>query len=70
MSEYPQALKVREEKPTDSDEPASKKPRISSYPKLLFDKLWEMTDPVTKVSYNKWLLISHILVLGMHVWYT
>lgn len=52
MSEYPQALKVREEKLIDSDEPASKKPRISSYPKLLFDKLWEMTDPVTKVCYS------------------
>ncbi|XP_078357235.1 unhealthy ribosome biogenesis protein 2 homolog isoform X2 [Oculina patagonica] len=50
MSEYPLALKVREEKPTDSDVPATKRPRISSYPKLLFDKLWEMTDPVTKVN--------------------
>ena len=66
MSEYPQALKVREEKLTDSDEPACKKPRISSYPKLLFDKLWEMTDPVTKEGFNKQVLISsyiHLLVL-------
>lgn len=51
MSEYPQALKVREEKPTDSDEPVSKKPRISSYPKLLFDKMWEMSGSVTRVSF-------------------
>ena len=28
MSEYPQALKVQEEKLIDSDEPASKKPRL------------------------------------------
>ena len=56
MSEYPQALKGREEKPTGSDEPASKKPRISSYPKLLFDKLWEMSDPAVKVSYQEQLI--------------
>jgi len=54
LPEYQQALKVlrqREEKQTESDEPASKKPRISTYPKLLFDKLWELTsDSVTAVS--------------------
>ena len=49
MLEYPQALKVQEEKIIDSDEPASKKPRIYSYPKLLFEKLQEMADPVRKV---------------------
>lgn len=52
MSEYPQALKVQEEKIINSDEPASKKPRIYSYPRLLFEKLWEMTDPVTTVCYS------------------
>jgi len=50
MSEYPQALKVQEEKIINSDEPASKKPRIYSYPRLLFEKLWEMTDPVTTIN--------------------
>ena len=51
ISEYPQALKVQvqEDKMIDSDEPASKKPRIYSYPKLLFEKLRGMTDPVGKV---------------------
>ena len=52
MSEYPQALKVQEEKLIDSDEPAIKKSRLSSYPKLLFEKLWEMTDPVRKVCFS------------------
>ena len=50
--EYPQALKVQEDKMIDSDEPASKKPRIYSYPKLLFEKLRGMTDPVAKVCYS------------------
>ena len=49
ISEYPQALKVQEDKMIDSDEPVSKKPRIYSYPKLLFEKWREMTDPVAKV---------------------
>ena len=51
MSEYPQALKVhvQEEKNINSDEPASKKPRIYSYPRLLFEKLREMTESVSKV---------------------
>ncbi|KAJ7375225.1 rRNA primary transcript metabolism protein [Desmophyllum pertusum] len=46
MSEYPQALKVREEKPTDSDEPVSKKPRISSYPKLLLIRCGKCQVPL------------------------
>lgn len=50
MAEYPQAFKVREEKQTDSDEPVNKKPRIFSYPKLLLDKMWVMTDTMTRVS--------------------
>ena len=49
ISEYPQALKIQDDKMIDSDEPACKKPRIYSYPKLLFEKLREMTDPVSKV---------------------
>ena len=49
MLEYPQALRVQDEKMIDSDEPASKKPRIYSYPRLLFEKLREMTDSVRKV---------------------
>ena len=51
ISEYPQALKVQvqEDKMKESDEPASKKPRIHSYPKLLFEKLRGMIDPVGKV---------------------
>ncbi|XP_068694742.1 unhealthy ribosome biogenesis protein 2 homolog [Montipora foliosa] len=45
MPEYQQALKVaREEKETNSDEPAKKKPRISNYTKILFDKLWELSS--------------------------
>lgn len=54
MSEYHQALKVaKEDKQRESDEPASKKPRISTYTKLLFDKLWEMSsDSATEVSYQ------------------
>ena len=52
LSEYQQALKVaRERKQTDSGEPASKKPKITTYTKLLFDKLWEMAShSVTAVS--------------------
>ena len=45
LSEYQQALKVaREGKQTDSGEPAVKKPKISTYAKLIFDKLWEMAS--------------------------
>ena len=44
LLEYQQALKgVKEEKQTETEEPASKKLKISSYPKQLFDKLWEMS---------------------------
>ncbi|CAH3196380.1 unnamed protein product, partial [Porites evermanni] len=44
LAEYQQALKgVREERQTESEEPSKKKARISSYPKQLFDKLWEIS---------------------------
>ena len=44
MAEYPQAFRGQEEKLTESDEPANKKARIFSYPKLLFEKMWEMVE--------------------------
>lgn len=44
MTEYPQAFRGQEEKQTESDEPANKKARIFSYPKLLFEKMWEMVE--------------------------
>ena len=44
MAEYPQAFRGQEEKQTESDEPANKKARIFSYPKLLFEKMWEMVE--------------------------
>ncbi|CAH3042344.1 unnamed protein product, partial [Porites evermanni] len=52
LAEYQQALKgVREERQTESEEPSKKKARISSYPKLFFDKLWEMSlDSVSAVN--------------------
>ena len=50
MAEYPQALRGQEEKQTESDEPANKKARIFSYPKLLFEKMWEMVESQATVS--------------------
>ena len=50
MAEYPQALRGQEEKQTESDEPANKKARIFSYPKLLFEKMWEMVGSQATVS--------------------
>ena len=63
ISEYPQALKVQVQgdKMIDSDEPASKKPRIYSYPKLLFEKLRGMTDPVGKVCYSLYTVKIHCI---------
>ena len=50
MAEYPQAFRGQEEKQTESDEPANKKARIFSYPKLLFEKIWEMVESQATVS--------------------
>ena len=50
MAEYPQAFRGQEEKQTESDEPANKKARIFSYPKLLFEKMWEMVESQATVS--------------------
>ena len=50
MAEYPQAFRGQEEKQTESDEPANKKARILSYPKLLFEKMWEMVESQATVS--------------------
>lgn len=44
MAEYPQAFRGQEGKQTESDEPANKKARIFSYPKLFFEKMWEMVE--------------------------
>ena len=50
MAEYPQAFRGQDEKQTESDEPANKKARIFSYPKLLFEKMWEMVESQATVS--------------------
>ena len=74
MTEYPQAFRGQEEKQTESDEPANKKARILSYPKLLFEKMWEMVESQAtvsrmNVSYKIMLcLIKDVFFVVMYNW--
>ena len=55
---------MREERQTESQEPSKKKARISSYPKLLFDKLWEMSlDSVSAVSKHLFLFDKKKIII-------